>query len=158
MSSVLCLIVHCVFAVYADPDNITPEMVQQRTEITRREGARFAPSSFISGLLDPVRTREDFLGLFRAAGERGVPVGVLASSKSPKRSKREMESLDGAQGVALYQVVPGALLPWEEYPSESCRGPREIPPDQRAQLRGVYCLKRVSCVFVGYILVLQLQC
>lgn len=113
--------VSCGFAVYADPDNITPEMVQQRTEITRREGARFAPSSFISGLLDPVKNREDFLGLFKAAGEKGVPVGVMASSKSPKRSKREMESLDGAPGVSSYQVVPGALLPWEEYPRETAK-------------------------------------
>lgn len=96
-------------------------MVQQRTAITRREGARFAPSSFISGLLDPVKTREDFLGLFKAAGERGVPVGVLASDKSPKRSKREMESLNGAQGVSLYEVVPGALLPWEEYPAQTAK-------------------------------------
>lgn len=104
--------------VYASPDNVSPDVVDRGVDITAREGGRFAPASFLTGLLDPVQTREEFLGLFEGAGQRGVPVGVVVPSKGPKRSKREMEALQGVSGVTGFQVCPGALLPQEEYPED----------------------------------------
>ncbi|KAL0384932.1 UNVERIFIED_CONTAM: hypothetical protein Sradi_2887500 [Sesamum radiatum] len=59
--------------VYADPENVTPSIVESRYELTKRKG-------------------------------------------SPKRSKAEMEALQGAKGVSKFVEVPGALLPQEEYP------------------------------------------
>lgn len=47
-----------------------------------------------------------------------VPLFVLKSIQSPKRSKAEMEALKGVKGVAEYGDVPGALLPHEEFPQE----------------------------------------
>lgn len=101
--------------VYADPNNVTPSLLESRLALTKREGARYAPAAFLTGLLDPVTTREDFLSLV-AELEGKVPILVLSASQAPKRSKAEMEMLNGARGVSKYVQVDGALLPQEEYP------------------------------------------
>lgn len=101
--------------VYADPNNVTPGLLESRLALTKREGARYAPAAFLTGLLDPVKTREDFLSLV-AELEGKVPLLVLAASQAPRRSKAEMEVLNGARGVTKYVQVEGALLPQEEYP------------------------------------------
>ncbi|KAK9684556.1 hypothetical protein RND81_10G218000 [Saponaria officinalis] len=101
--------------VYADPANVTPEIVQSRYALTKKEGARYVPAAFLTGLLDPVKSREEFLGAFEAL-EGNIPVLVVSASGAPKRSKAEMEALRGAKGVSKFVEVPGALLPQEEYP------------------------------------------
>jgi hypothetical protein len=101
--------------VYADPNNVTPAFVQSRYELTKRKGARYVPAAFLTGLLDPVKTREEFLQLF-ADLEGKVPVLVVSTTGAPKRSKAEMEALKGSKGVTKFVEVPGALLPQEEYP------------------------------------------
>ncbi|GAB4845481.1 hypothetical protein Ancab_038889 [Ancistrocladus abbreviatus] len=102
--------------VYANPANVTPEIVQSRYALTKREGARYVPAAFLTGLLDPVQSRDEFLDIF-AAMEGNIPVLVVSTSGSPKRSKAEMEALRGAKGVSKFVEVPGALLPQEEYPT-----------------------------------------
>lgn len=101
--------------VYADPENVTPSIVESRYELTKRKGARYVPAAFLTGLLDPVNSREEFVELF-AGLEGRIPVLVMSTSGSPKRSKAEMEALRGAKGVSKFVEVPGALLPQEEYP------------------------------------------
>lgn len=101
--------------VYANPKNVTPEIVESRYALTKRKGARYAPAAFLTGLLDPVQSREEFLELF-ADMEGKIPVMVLSTEGSPKRSKAEMEALREAKGVSKFVEVPGALLPQEEYP------------------------------------------
>lgn len=101
--------------VYANPDNVTPDIVESRYALTKRKGARYVPAAFLTGLLDPVSSREEFVQLF-AELEGRVPVLVVSTSESPKRSKAEMEALRGAKGVSKFVEVPGALLPQEEYP------------------------------------------
>ncbi|XP_027331832.1 uncharacterized protein LOC113847138 [Abrus precatorius] len=102
--------------VYADPDNVTPGIVESRYALTKRKGARYLPAAFLTGLLDPVTSREEFLELF-AALEGKTPVLVVSTKGSPRRSKAEMEALKGAKGVSKFVEVPGALLPQEEYPA-----------------------------------------
>ncbi|GLJ50120.1 hypothetical protein SUGI_1066360 [Cryptomeria japonica] len=102
--------------VYADSKNVTPSLVESRYALTKREGARYAPAAFLTGLLDPVQSREEFLALF-AGLEGKVPTLIISTTNSPKRSKAEMEALKGAKGVSKFVEVPGALLPQEEYPS-----------------------------------------
>ena len=104
--------------VYADKNNVSDTLLEDRTEFCRRDGARFAPSSFLSGRLDSVSTREEFLALFASAEEKGVKTLVLSTAKAPKRSKAEMVALEGVKGVGRYKMVSGALLPQEEYPAE----------------------------------------
>uniref|UniRef100_A0A803M152 AB hydrolase-1 domain-containing protein n=1 Tax=Chenopodium quinoa TaxID=63459 RepID=A0A803M152_CHEQI len=101
--------------VYADPANVTPEIVQSRYALTKKEGARYVPAAFLTGLLDPVKSREEFLDTF-ASMEGNIPVLIVSTSGAPKRSKAEMEALRGAKGVTKFVEVPGALLPQEEYP------------------------------------------
>jgi hypothetical protein len=101
--------------VYADYNNVTPAFVQSRYELTKRKGTRYVPAAFLTGLLDPVKTREEFLQLF-ADLEGKVPVLVVSTKGAPKRSKAEMEALKGSKGVTKFVEVPGALLPQEEYP------------------------------------------
>lgn len=101
--------------VYANPENVTPEIVQSRYALTKKPGARYVPAAFLTGLLDPVQNREEFLDIF-AAMEGNIPVMVVSASGAPKRSKVEMEALRGAKGVTKFVEVPGALLPQEEYP------------------------------------------
>lgn len=101
--------------VYANPDNVTPDIVESRYALTKRKGARYVPAAFLTGLLDPVSSRDEFVQLF-ADLEGRVPVLVMSTSESPKRSKAEMEALRGAKGVSKFVEVPGALLPQEEYP------------------------------------------
>ncbi|CAK8577934.1 unnamed protein product [Lathyrus sativus] len=102
--------------VYANPDNVTPAIVESRYALTKQKGARYLPAAFLTGLLDPATSREEFLQLF-ADLEGKVPVFVVSSKGSPKRSKAEMEALKGAKGVTKFVEVPGALLPQEEYPA-----------------------------------------
>ncbi|KAH1132505.1 hypothetical protein GYH30_011382 [Glycine max] len=102
--------------VYANPDNVTPGIVESRYALTKRKGARYLPAAFLTGQLDPVTSREEFLELF-AALEGKTPVLVVSTKGSPKRSKAEMEALKGAKGVSKFVEVPGALLPQEEYPA-----------------------------------------
>lgn len=83
--------------VYANPDNVTREIIESRYALTKRDGARYVPAAFLTGLLDPVKSREEFVELF--AGLDGkIPVLVVSTEKSPKRSKAEMEALREPKG------------------------------------------------------------
>ncbi|KAK6153406.1 hypothetical protein DH2020_013045 [Rehmannia glutinosa] len=110
--------------VYADPENVTPNIIETRYALTKKKGARYVPAAFLTGLLDPVSSREEFVELFAGLDGR-LPVLVMSTSGAPKRSKAEMEVLRGAKGVTKFVEVPGALLPQEEYPKavaeELCR-------------------------------------
>ena len=61
--------------------------------------ASYLPAAFLTGVLDPVQSREEFLELF-ANLEGKTPVLVVS-----------------AKGVSKFVEVPGALLPQEEYPA-----------------------------------------
>ncbi|PKA66635.1 hypothetical protein AXF42_Ash003290 [Apostasia shenzhenica] len=101
--------------VYADPNNVTDSIVRSRYALTKRKGARYVPAAFLTGLLDPVKTREEFIDLFAKLDDE-LPVLVLATKNAPKRSKAEMDALKGAKGVTKFVEIPGALLPQEEFP------------------------------------------
>ncbi|KVH98848.1 hypothetical protein Ccrd_022925 [Cynara cardunculus var. scolymus] len=102
--------------VYADSTNVTPGMIESRYELTKQKGARYVPAAFLTGLLDPVKSREEFIELFQGL-EGKLAVLVVSTSGAPKRSKAEMEALREAKGVSKYVEVSGALLPHEEYPN-----------------------------------------
>ncbi|XP_076902516.1 uncharacterized protein LOC143557291 [Bidens hawaiensis] len=101
--------------VYADSANVTPAIIENRYELTKQKGSRYVPAAFLTGLLDPVKTREEFLQLFEGLNGK-LPVLVVSTLGAPKRSKAEMEALREAKGVSKFVEVPGALLPHEEYP------------------------------------------
>ena len=71
--------------------------------VTMSLQASYLPAAFLTGVLDPVQSREEFLELF-ANLEGKTPVLVVS-----------------AKGVSKFVEVPGALLPQEES-GVSCHG------------------------------------
>ncbi|CAA9234189.1 Possible alpha/beta hydrolase superfamily, alr3514 homolog [uncultured Coleofasciculus sp.] len=58
--------------VYANEAQLTPEFIAQKWQITQLPGARYASAAFVTGNLDPVQKRADFLALFQP-----LPVPVM---------------------------------------------------------------------------------
>nr|WP_290225769.1 alpha/beta fold hydrolase [Trichocoleus desertorum] len=99
--------------VYADPANVTPEFVDRRWQTTQQPGARFAPAAFVTGALDPVRDRADFLAWFQPLP---TPIMVVIGEQAPPKSKAEMEAIAALPNVESRQM-PGSLGLHEEYPA-----------------------------------------
>ena len=99
--------------VYAEPARVTPDLVRAKHAITRHRNGRFGTAAFVTGGLDPVETREQFLALF---GDGLPPVQVLRPERAPRRSGAEMDALT-ASGQVHVTPIPGALSPHEEHPA-----------------------------------------
>ncbi len=100
--------------VYLDRQKLTPEFIAQKREITQQPGARFGPAAFVTGAIDPVTNRTDFLAYLESLS---VPVLVIVAEQAPPKSKAEMEamiSLPSVQGIRL----AGTLGIHEEYAAE----------------------------------------
>ncbi len=97
--------------VFVDEAKLTPDYIAQRHQGTQQDGARYAPAAFVTGGLDPVKTRDEFLAYFDSLT---IPMMVIVGEQAPPSSKAEMEAL-----VALPQVqairLPGTLGMAEEY-------------------------------------------
>jgi len=100
--------------VYVDAGKLTPEFMQQKYDITQQPGARFAPAAFVTGTLDPMESREEFLQIGRALS---MPTMVVIGKQSPAQSKAEMEALSELPGMQSHHI-PGSLGLHEEYASE----------------------------------------
>jgi hypothetical protein len=90
-------------------------LLAAKLAVTRRERARFATAAFVTGELDPVRSREAWLALF-AAGL--PPTLVLRPASAPPRSTAEIDALI-ASGRVHAAEVRGALAAHEEYPDDA---------------------------------------
>src|SRR5918997_537001 len=66
--------------VYTDETKLTPEFIDQKWQITQHPGARYAPAAFVTGALDPVQERSDFLAYFQPLP---VPVMVIIGEQVP---------------------------------------------------------------------------
>lgn len=100
--------------VYTDAAKLTPDFIQQKWQITQQPGARFAPAAFVTGALDPVQHRADFLNYFQSLS---VPVLVIIGEQAPEKSRAEMEALAALPGVQK-KTLPGSLGLHEEYATE----------------------------------------
>ncbi|WP_267356611.1 MULTISPECIES: alpha/beta hydrolase [unclassified Methylobacterium] len=98
--------------VYADAARVTPALIREKHAITRQRNGRFGTAAFVTGGLDPVGSRADFLDLF--AGDL-PPILVLRPDGAPRRSGAEMDALI-ASGRVTGAAIPGALSPHEEHP------------------------------------------
>jgi hypothetical protein len=88
---------------------------REKLRIARRPGGRYGSASFVTGALDPVRSRQEFLTLAR---EAGVPVMAVTAPQIPPRSRAEIEALEREPDVTLCRVPAGALGVHEEFPEE----------------------------------------
>lgn len=100
--------------VYGNPDAVTPSLIKEKSRITRKRGARHASAAFVTGGLDPVLSRPQFLELFQPLP---VPTLAVIGEQTPPKSRLEMEVLVSFTGVQKCWL-PGSLGLHEEYPRE----------------------------------------
>ena len=98
--------------VYGDAAFINPELMQAKRQTTQAKGARFASAAFVTGGLDPVQQRTDWLDLVESAQ---VAKLAIAGQQTPPKSGAEMEMLNAMAGVQ-WATVPGSLAAYEEHP------------------------------------------
>jgi pimeloyl-ACP methyl ester carboxylesterase len=98
--------------VYADPAWLSDERQREKLAVARARGSRFASIRFVTGELDPVETREQFLALARQAA---VPMLMVYGDQTPPRSRAEMEALATVHGVRSVCIPRGKLSLHEEF-------------------------------------------
>jgi pimeloyl-ACP methyl ester carboxylesterase len=98
--------------VYADPAWLSDERQREKLAVTRARGSRFASIRFVTGELDPIETREQFLALARQVV---VPILMVYGDQTPPRSRAEMEALATVHGVRSVCIPRGKLSVYEEF-------------------------------------------
>jgi pimeloyl-ACP methyl ester carboxylesterase len=101
--------------VYSDPAWLIGERLRDKRKVTGGQGARFASAAFVTGALDRVASRAEFLDLAKRAG---VPILLIHGSETPRRSMAEMEALAELPGVTAVRLPRGKLSVHEEFPDE----------------------------------------
>ena len=98
--------------VYVDETKLTPEFIAQKHQITSKDGARYAPAAFVTGAIDPVTNREEFLQLLESVS---IPVLIILAENAPPKSKGEMSAMTELEQVQTVRLR-GTLGIYEEYP------------------------------------------
>ena len=75
--------------------------------------ARFASVRFVTGKLDPLSTRNEFLD---AAQRSPVPLLIVYGTQTPARSRAEMEALASVPSICSAKLPLGKLSVHEEFP------------------------------------------
>jgi pimeloyl-ACP methyl ester carboxylesterase len=98
--------------VYTDPGWLSGERLREKLAVTRARGSRFASIRFVTGGLDPIGTREQFLALGRQAA---IPMLMVYGDQTPPRSRAEMEALATSYGMRSVRIPRGKLSLHEEF-------------------------------------------
>jgi pimeloyl-ACP methyl ester carboxylesterase len=101
--------------VYSDPAWLRGERLVDKRNVMDAKGARFASVAFVTGALDRVASRTEFLGL---AARAGVPILLIYGGDTPRRSLAEMEALTRLPGVETARLAGGKLSVHEEFPDD----------------------------------------
>jgi pimeloyl-ACP methyl ester carboxylesterase len=101
--------------VYSDPAWLSGERLADKRKVTGGKGARFASVAFVTGALDRVAGRAEFLDI---ASRAGVPILLVFGGETPRRSLAEMEALAEVPGVATVRLARGKLSVHEEFADE----------------------------------------
>ena len=88
--------------VYVDPDWLQGERLAQKLRVVRATGARHASIRFVTGMLDLITSRSDFLEAARRFKE---PILVLYGAATPRRSKAEMQALSDSPKCLLRRAA-----------------------------------------------------
>ena len=97
--------------VYVDQSKLTPEFIDRKHQITSKKGARYGPAAFVTGAIDPVTNREEFLQLLESVS---IPVLIILAENAPPKSKAEMEAMVNLEQVKTVRLK-GTLGLYEEY-------------------------------------------
>jgi pimeloyl-ACP methyl ester carboxylesterase len=98
--------------VYSDPAWLRGETMHEKLDVTRARGARFSSVRFVTGKLDPLAARVEFLDLARRSR---VAMLVIYGAETPPRSRAEMEVLAAIPGVESVCLPVGKLSVHEEF-------------------------------------------
>ena len=98
--------------VYADPNYLVGERLREKLAVVHAVGARFASVRFISGHIDPLASREEFLECARRAV---APILVIYGSETPRRSRAEIEALAAIPKIRSVRLPRGKLSVHEEF-------------------------------------------
>lgn len=96
--------------VYVDETKLTPEFIAQKHQITSKNGARYAPAAFVTGAIDPVANREEFLHDLSSVS---MPLLLVLAENAPPKSKAEMSAMAELEVETVR--LPGTLGIYEEY-------------------------------------------
>jgi pimeloyl-ACP methyl ester carboxylesterase len=96
--------------VYVNNDRLTPEFIAEKRAITQQPGARYAPAAFVTGAIDPVKTRSELIDCLKALT---IPILLIIAEQAPPVSKGEMEAIASLPGVETVRL-PGTLGIHEE--------------------------------------------
>jgi pimeloyl-ACP methyl ester carboxylesterase len=99
--------------VYSGPEWLGGDRLAAKLAVTRGSGARHASVRFVSGGLDRVESRADFLDLVRRSN---VPILVIYGDETPPKSRAEMEALAELPRVQVKRLPQGKLSIHEEFP------------------------------------------
>jgi pimeloyl-ACP methyl ester carboxylesterase len=99
--------------VYADSSWLHGERLREKLAVTRQPGARFSSVRFVTGRLDPLATRTEFLGL---AQRSRIPMLMVYGAQTPSRSRVEMEALAFVPCIRTVRLPLGKLSVHEEFP------------------------------------------
>jgi hypothetical protein len=99
--------------VYTDAAWLHGERLREKLAVTRLSGARFASVRFVTGKLDPLSTRNEFLD---AAQRSPVPLLMVYGAQTPSRSRAEMKTLASVPNIRSAKLPLGKLSVHEEFP------------------------------------------
>ena len=68
---------------------------------------------FVTGALDPLASREEFLDRARRIG---IPVLMVYGEQTPRRSRAEIDALAATPGITSVGLPLGKLSFYEEFP------------------------------------------
>ena len=102
--------------VYSSGRFLDSERLAEKLEVVRAPGARFSSIRFITGKLDPARSRDEFLDYARRAG---VPILVVYGAETPSRSRAEIEALANLPSIKSAVLPRGKLSIHEEFPDST---------------------------------------
>ena len=100
-------------------------------DFVQLKGARHASARFVTGCLDRVDSRPQFLDLVRSLNE---PVLVIYGDETPPRSRAEMDALAELPNVRMERLPKGKLSIHEEFPASIASIIRPFLMARRASL------------------------
>ena len=101
--------------VYSDPSFLSGHRLQQKHDVIGALGARFGSAAFVTGGLDRVASRAEWLNLGQSVTE---PLLIICGAETPSKSRAEMEALAGLPEVQSVVTAHGKLGFYEEFPND----------------------------------------
>lgn len=105
--------------VFAEKKHVTSGLMAQKQRSAKQQGARHASVAFVTGALDPVQKRSEFVDYFQPLPP--VPVLLVIGEQTPRKSLAEMEFLAHFTAAQVHRM-PGSLGLHEEYPEQLAEG------------------------------------